>query len=329
MKAAVYRAYGPPDVVRLEDAPKPVPGDREVLVKVLATTVSTADWRARSLEMPPGFGPIGRLIFGVFGPRKPILGTELSGVVEAVGSRVTRFKPGDEVFAFPGAGFGCHAEFRSVAEDGPVMAKPANLSHEEAAALSFGGATALHFLRDRCGLKAGEKVLVIGASGCVGSAAVQIARHFGAEVTGVSSARNLDLVRSIGADNVIDYAETDFTATGARYDVIFDTTGSASYARCESALAEGGRLVLILANLWQMLSAIRSRRIGGRKIIAGPAPERREDLETLAAMAEAGAYKPVIDSVYPLAKAAEAHARVDTGRKRGSVVLKVEPASDV
>ncbi|MFS8067534.1 MAG: NAD(P)-dependent alcohol dehydrogenase, partial [Byssovorax sp.] len=211
MKAIVYHRYGQPDVVALAEVPKPTLGDREVLIRIHASTVTTADWRARSLSLPPGFGLMGRLVFGIFGPRKPILGTELAGEVEAVGKAVTRFKAGDQVFAFAGASYGCHAEYRTMAEDGLIARKPANLSFEEAAALSFGGTTALNFLRDKGGIKPGDRVLIVGASGGVGTAAVQIAKHLGAEVTGVCSTANLELVLSIGADRVIDYTSEDFT----------------------------------------------------------------------------------------------------------------------
>ena len=210
MKAVVYTKYGPPNVVALAEVPKPAPKVHEVLIRIHATTVTTGDWRARSLEMPPGFGLLARLVFGVFGPRKSILGTELAGEIEAVGKAVTRFKPGDQVFAFTGASYGCHAEYRTISEAGMIALKPANLSFEEAAALSFGGTTALSFLQGKGGIKRGDKVLIVGASGGVGTAAVQIAKHFGAKVTGVCSTANLELVRSIGADKVIDYTKEDF-----------------------------------------------------------------------------------------------------------------------
>ena len=193
MKAIVYSQYGSPDVVSLKEVPKPVPQAREVLIRIHATTVTTGDWRARSLQLPAGFGFMGRLVFGVFGPRQPILGQELAGVIEAVGKDVTRFNAGDEVFAFTGASFGCHAEYRTLSEDGLIARKPPNLSFEEAAALSFGGTTALSFLRDKAGIKHGDRVLIVGAAGGVGSAAVQIAKHFGADVTGVCSTANVEL----------------------------------------------------------------------------------------------------------------------------------------
>jgi len=326
MKAIVYHQYGPPSVVALAEVPKPTPKDREVLIRTHVTTVTTGDWRARSLTMPAGFGLLGRLAFGVFGPRKPILGTELAGVIEAVGAAVTSFKEGDEVFAFTGAGYGCHAEYRTISESGMIALKPANLSFEEAAALSFGGTTALGFLREKGKIKRGDRVLIVGASGGVGTAAVQIARHFGAEVTGVCSTANLELVRAIGADKVIDYTSEDFAQTGETYDIILDTTGTASFARCEHALKPGGRLLLVLASFAQSLGLERPSKASGKKVIAGVAAARVEDLRSLSKLAEAGAFKPVIDRSYPLEHAAEAHAYVDKGRKRGSVVLTIGPA---
>jgi NADPH:quinone reductase-like Zn-dependent oxidoreductase len=321
MQALVYRRYGPPNVVALTEMPKPVPGQNEVLVRIHATTVSTGDWRARSLEMPAGFDLLGRLVFGIFGPRQPILGTELSGVVEATGRSVTKFKIGDEVFAFPGEAFGCHAEYRTLAEDGPIAIKPANLSHAAAASLSFGGITALGFLRDKGAIKPGDKVLIVGASGAVGSAGVQLARHFGATVTGVCSAANSDLVRSIGAADVLDYRTDDFATSGKVWDLILDTTGTVPFARAERALAPGGRLLVVLASLAQSMA--NPSKGAGKRLIAGTVTTRVEDLQFLANLAAAGQFRPVIDRLYPLANAVEAHAYVDSGRKRGNVVLSV------
>lgn len=327
MKAIVYRRYGAPGVVALADVPRPVPGDRDVLIRIHATTVTTADWRARSLTMPPGFGLLGRLVFGVFGPRKPILGTELAGVIESVGKAVTRFNAGDEVFAFPGASYGCHAGYRTMSEDGLIARKPANLSFGEAAALSFGGGTALRFLRDKGEIRRGHRVLIVGASGGVGTAAVQIARCFGATVTGVCSTGNVDLVRSIGADRVIDYTRTDFATEGETHDLILDTTGTTTFARCEKALAPGGRLLLVQASFAQSLGLGRPPKASGKKVIAGVATPGVDDLRLLGEMAERGKLRPVIDRSYPLESAAEAHALVDSGRKRGNVVLTVGGAS--
>jgi NADPH:quinone reductase-like Zn-dependent oxidoreductase len=320
MKAAVYRTYGPPDVVRIEDVDKPTPKKNEVLIKIRATTVSSADWRARSLAMPRGFGPIARLVFGLFGPRQRILGSELAGEIEAVGETVTKFNIGDHVFAYPGIGLGSHAQYRTMPEDGRIVLKPAALTFAEAAALCFGGATALHFLRDVAGVRRGERALIIGASGAVGSAAVQLAKHFGADVTGVCSTANLDLVRSIGADHVIDYTKEDFTRNGQTYDVILDTVGHASFSTCKHSMKENGRLLLIVATLAQMLAAA-GHKPGNRKVFAGPAKETVEHLLFLKQLADAGHFRPVIDQSYPLERIVEAHARVDSGRKRGSVVI--------
>jgi NADPH:quinone reductase-like Zn-dependent oxidoreductase len=323
MKAIVYHRYGPPSVVALADVPKPVPEADEVLVRIGATTVSTGDWRARSLQLPAGLGFMARPVFGLFGPRQPILGTELSGTVEALGEAVTRFKIGDEVFAFTGAKMGCHAEYRAIAEDGLIALKPSRLSFEEAAALSFGGTTALSFLAAKGGIKPGDNVLIVGASGSVGSAAVQIARHFGATVTGVCSAANADLVRSLGADAAIDYATVDFATTGETYDIILDTTGTTPLRRVESSLRPAGRLLVVLGTFAQAIGLERPSMGSRKRVIAGVAAVRAGDLQSLADLAGAGEFLPVIDRNYPLESAAEAHAYVDSGRKRGNVVLTV------
>ncbi len=326
MKAAVYTKYGPPSVVTLADVRKPVPSEHEVLIRIHATTVSTGDWRARSLTLPAGFGLLGRLVFGIFGPRKPILGTELAGEVEAVGHGVTRFKVGDRVFAFTGAKYGCHAEYRTISEDALIALKPASTSFEEAAALSFGGTTALHFLRDKAGIKRGDSVLVVGASGTVGSAAIQISKHFGARVTGVCGTANIELVRSIGADRVIDYSTQDFASEADAYDIILDTTGTAPFSRCENALKHGGRLLVVLGSLGQSFGMDRPSKKSGKKVIAGVSVGNVDDMHLLAQLSEAGEFKPVIDRSYPLTNVAEAHAHVDGGHKRGSVVLSVHHA---
>jgi NADPH:quinone reductase-like Zn-dependent oxidoreductase len=322
MRAIVYAKYGPPGVVALAEVPKPRPRRREVLVRIHATTVTTADARARSLQMPPGFGLLGRLVFGVFGPRQPILGTELAGEVEAVGAAVTRFAPGDRVLAFTGGRYGAHAEYRAIAEDGLIVKLPANLGFEEAASLAFGATNALSFLR-KAGVQRGDRVLIVGASGNIGAAAVQLAKHVGAEVTAVCSTANLELVRSLGADEVIDYTREDFAQQRDRHDIIVDTTGTTTLGRCEQALRQGGRLVAIQGSLAQMLGLERASRRSGKKVIAGIASVTADDLELLAGLAERGALRPVIDRCYPLEDAASAHAYVDTGRKRGSVVLRV------
>jgi NADPH:quinone reductase-like Zn-dependent oxidoreductase len=270
--------------------------------------------------MPPGFGPFGRLAFGITRPRQPILGTELSGIVEAVGRGVSALSVADEVFAFGDAKMGCHAEFRCIPASGLVARKPLNLSFEQAAALSFGGMTALNFFR-RGALASGERILVNGASGSVGSAAVQLARHSGAEVTAVCGRANVDLVRALGAHHVIDYTSDDFTADGKTYDVIMDTVGNAGYSRVRRSLAKEGRLLAVLAGFGDLLLAPVAGRTSGHRVIAGPASSRAEDVHRLAAIAAAGAFTPVIDQTYPFERIVDAHHRVETGRKRGSVVV--------
>lgn len=320
MKAFVYGKYGSPDVLELKDVAKPAPKDNEILVKVHATTVTSGDWRVRSLTVPKGFALVSRLVFGVSKPRQPILGTELAGEIEAVGKAVSGFKAGDQVFAFTGASMGCHAEYKCMREDKAVALMPANLSYEEAAALSFGGTTALDFFR-RGKLRKGETVLINGASGGVGTAAVQLAKHFGAEVTAVCSSANLELVKSLGADHVIDYTKEDFTENGKTYDAIMDTAGTAPFSRCRGSLNKNGRLLQVLGGLPDMLLIPWVSMTDSRKIIAGPAGERAEDLRFLADLAGKGRFKPVIDQRYPFEQMAEAHRHVDAGHKRGNVVV--------
>jgi NADPH:quinone reductase-like Zn-dependent oxidoreductase len=266
---------------------------------------------------------LARPVLGMFGPRQPILGSELAGDVEAVGRAVRKFRPGDAVFAFPGSKLGCHAEYRAMPEDGAIALKPATLSYEEAAALSFGGMTALDYLRTKGNLQRGEKVLVIGASGTVGGAAVQIAHHFGAEVTGVCSTDNLELVKSLGADKVIDYTKEDFTASGETYDIIFVSAGAAPFSRCHRSLKKGGRLLMVLAGLSDLIQIPWAALTSSKRVIAGPAAEKPLDLQIIRQLAEAGAFRPVIDRRYPFGKIVEAHAYVDGGHKKGSVVITI------
>ncbi len=322
IKAYAYTRYGPPEVLELTELPLPVPADDEVLVRVLATTVSSADWRLRSMQLPAGFGPLGRLAFGIRRPRKAVLGSELSGRVEAVGRSVRRFKVGDDVVAYPGARLGAHAEFCCVAAEGPIALKPWNLSHEQAAALCFGGATVLDFFR-RAALQGGERVLVNGASGAVGSAAVQLARHRGARVTAVCGSANVEWVRSLGADRVIDHSREDFTLGSESYDVIVDTAGTAPFGRSREVLADGGRLLLVNAPLSELLRAPWVNLTSDCKVIAGPAAERPAYVHELVRLAEAGHFTPVIDRCYPFAQMREAHRHVDLGHKRGSVVVRL------
>jgi NADPH:quinone reductase-like Zn-dependent oxidoreductase len=313
-----------PDVVEFKEIEKPSIKDNEVLIKIHATTVSSGDWRVRSLNMPVGFGLLARPVLGFFGPRQPILGSELAGDIEAVGKDVTKFKIGDAVFAFPGASLGCHAEYRAMPEDRSIALKPANLSYEEAAALSFGGTTALDFLKTMGSIQRGEKVLIIGASGTVGSAAVQLAKHFGAEVTGVCGTANLGLVKSIGADKVIDYTKEDFTKNGETYDIILIAAGTTSFSHCKGSLNENGRLLMVVAGLPEIAQIPWAALTSSKKVFARTAAESVQDFLLIKELAGAGAFKPVIDRYYPLEQIVEAHAYVDTGHKKGSVVITVE-----
>ncbi len=320
MKAAVYRRYGPPEVVKVEEVPRPTPGPYDLLIRVRATTVSSADWRIRSLSVPRGFGVLSRLVFGISAPRQQILGSELAGDVVSVGAAVRNFAVGDAVIAFRGAKLGAHAEYCCIKADAPVVKKPEALSYRAAAALAFGGTTALDFFR-RARLREGESVLINGGSGAVGSAMLQIAVARGAEVTVVCSEANRDRMQQLGAKRVVDYASSDFASEGLRYDVIVDTVGNAPYSRVRDALTPDGRLLLVLATLPQLLHAPWVDLTTQHRVYAGPATERLDDLHTLVEMAAAGQFTPLIDCCLPLSSIAAAHARVESGRKRGSVVV--------
>lgn len=300
----------------------PVPGPHEVLIRVHATTVSAADWRARSLAVPPGFGPMARLVFGVTRPRQPILGTELAGVIERTGSGVTRFKTGDAVFAYTGARMGAHAEYVCIREDGHLAPKPPHLTFEQAAALCFGGNVALGFFR-RGRLKRGDRLLVNGASGTIGTAAIQIGVQMGAVVTGVCSGGNASLVRSLGASDVVDYTSDDFTKNNRQYDAIMDTVGTAGYARSRSSLAPGGRLLLVYSELADLLTAPLISLTSQTRVVAGPAPVPVSDVRHVAELAAAGRFTPVIDRTYAFEQIVDAHRYVDRGHKRGSVAITV------
>ena len=321
MKAAVVRRYGPPPVVKIEHIPRPVPGPNEVLIRVRASTVSSADWRIRSLSMPYGFGLAGRLAMGVTAPRQIILGSECSGDVVSVGASVRNFTVGDAVVAFPGVKLGAHAEYCCMNANAAIVRKPDALSYTSAAALAFGGTTALDFFR-RGALQAGESVLVNGASGTVGSAMVQLAVAAGARVTAVCSGANVELIQQLGATRVVDYTQADFASECIRYDVIADTVGNAPYSRVHDALTPGGRLLMVLATLPEMLRAPWVNRTSQHCMVAGPAAERVEDLHTLVAMAADGRFTPLIDSIFSLDEIASAHARVETKKKRGSVLVR-------
>ena len=324
MKAIVYTKYGPPDVLHLEEVEKPAPKDNEVLIKVYATTVTTGDVNARGFVfVPRGFGLVSRLVFGIGKPKKTILGFEFAGKIEATGKDVTLFQKGDQVFGIDGAGMGAYAEYKCMPETGGLAIKPAKLTCEQAAVIPNGALTALTFLRNLGNLQRGQKILINGASGSVGSAAIQIAKYLGAKVTGVCSAANMELVKSLGADQVIDYTRQDFTKSDETYDIIFDTVGKTLFSGCKNALKQKGLYLASAGGLGVFGQMAWTSMTGGKKVIAGVSSERKEDLVFIKELAEAGKIKPVIDRRYPLEQTADAHRYVDKGHKKGNVVITV------
>lgn len=321
MQAWFARHYGGTEVLRLEQAPIPAIKPDQILIRILATTVNSGDVRVRGCNFPPGTRLMGRLALGWNGPRQPILGTEFAGVVDSVGSGVTRFQKGDAVYAFSGLTMRAHAQYAVIAETGPVALLPAGLDFHEASALCFGGTTALHYLR-QAGLKPGDDILVLGASGAVGLALVQLAKHQGARITASTSAGNAELVLRHGADRVIDYHSTDIASLPDRFDIIADAVGATHFADAQNLLRPEGRYLAIAGALKEMLGAMRKGR-EGRRMIAGPAAERAEDVIELGRLAAAGLYRPHIDRVFDWSQLPAAHAYVETGRKRGSVVVSV------
>lgn len=322
MKAIVYTNYGPPDVLQLKEVEKPIPKENEILVKVKATTVTVADIRSRSFTVPPAFWLPARLTLGFRQPKKEILGMELAGEIESVGKDVTRFKVGDKVFAASLSGFGAYAEYKCLPEDGPVSIKPSTITFGEAAAIPIGARTALYFLR-KANIQNGQKVLVYGASGSVGSYAVQIAKYFGAIVTGVCSSANLELVQSLGADKIIDYTAEDFSSKGESYDVIFEAVNKSSFSACMKVLKKNSTYINVTEPLpsGQMLwiNLTSSKKL----LLSRNAPETSEALEFLKELVEVEKLKVVIDRYYEFDEIVEAHRYVEKGHKRGNVVIKV------
>lgn len=318
MKAIVYTHYGPPEVLQLNEVEKPSPKDNEILLRVKATAVNSGDWRLRKAD------PFAvRLIFGLTKPKTTILGSVYSGEVERVGKDVKLFKVGDQVFGHTDMRFGAYAEYISQLESGTLAIKPDRLTHTEAAVIPFGGAAALHFIK-KSAIKPGQKVLISGASGAVGSAAVQLAKHFGATVTGVCSTANIDLVKSLGAHHVIDYMKEDFTRNGETYDVIFDTVNKVSFSRSLKSLNKGGILILSAAGMPEMLKGLWTSFTSSKKVLTGVISHAAEDIAFLKMLNETDAFKPVIDKTYSIEQMAEAHAYVEKGHKKGNVAITLE-----
>ena len=323
MKAIVCTRYGPPEVLQLKEVSQPTLGDNDVLIKVHATTVTSGDSRMRSFKVPLSFWLPARMALGLRKPNNPILGAELAGEIESAGKDVKLFKKGDQVFAYPGHNGGAYGEYICMSEKGCLAIKPANMTFEEAAAIPFGGNTALHFLR-KGNIRSGQKVLIYGASGSVGTFAVQLARYFGAEVTGVCGTTNLGLAKSLGADKVIDYTKGDFTKNGETYDVIFDAIGKSSFSGCMRSLKKEGIYLHAVATPAVMLRMRLASMKSSKKLIGGTAIPDIENLIFLKELVEAGKIKPVIDRCYPLDRMAEAHRYVDRGHKKGNVVITIE-----
>jgi len=317
MKAIVTTKYGAPEVLQMQEVEKPVPGENEILIKIHSTSVSSGDARMRRADPF-----VIRLIFGFSKPKKSIPGVVVAGEIEAVGSSVSRFKVGDQVFGSSGMAFGAHAEYVVVPENAVLALKPATISYEEAAAIPFGGTAAMHFLR-LANIQPGQKVLVYGASGALGTTSIQLARNFGAEVTAVCSPVNFELVKSLGADKVIDYTKEDFTRNREYYDVVFDTLGKSPLGKTLRSLKKGGKVLLANAGMGTMISSAFRSAFSNKKIVSGVIKETSEDMNYFKQLIEHGRLKAVIDRIYTLKQISEAHAYVDKGHKKGNVILAI------
>lgn len=327
MKAVVCEKYGPPEVLKFKEVDNPVPGNNEVLIKVRATTVNAADCNTRGLTyIPKGLGLLARLMLGFNKPKISILGSVVAGEIKAVGKDVKSLKPGDHVYG-TGPQLGGYAEYACRPEEGALAIKPKNITFEQAASLPYGALTALYFLREKAKIRNGQKVLVNGASGGVGVFAVQLAKYFGTEVTGICSTRNLDFVNSLGADKVIDYTKEDFSKSGQEWDIIFDmVVGKTSFSRYKNVLSPNGYYLAVAGGLNDLIQMIRTSMSGGRKVIfgGGTACEIKENLIFLSELVETGMLNPIVDKIYPLEQIADAHRYVETGTKKGNIAISVE-----
>jgi NADPH:quinone reductase-like Zn-dependent oxidoreductase len=331
MKAIVFTEYGSPDVLQLKEVAKPTPKDNEILIRNHATSVNYGDLVARNFKgisprefnMPFLIWLLAKISFGLNQPRTTILGSEFAGQIEAVGKDVKRFKPGDQVFGYLGQSMGAYAEYLCLSEDGVLAIKPSTMTYEEAAVVPYGAIMALYLLR-KVNVHSGQKILINGASGGIGSAAVQIAKYFGAEVTGVCGTPRLEFVKSLGADKVIDYTREDFTQSGEVYDLIFDVLGKGSFSRSKNSLTQNGRYLLASFKMKQLFQMLWTSMIGGRKVICAIAPGSVEDLNAVKELIEAGKIKAVIDRRFPMEQTAEAHRYVEEGHKKGCVVISLE-----
>jgi len=334
MKAIVFTEYGSPDVLRLEEIEKPAPKDNEILVRNHATSVNYGDLVARNFKgisprefnMPFLLWLLAKISFGLKQPKTTVLGSEFSGEIEAIGKDVKRFKAGDKVFGYLGQSMGAYAEYICLPEDGVLAIKPSNMTYEEAAVVPYGAIMALNLLA-KVNIHSGQKVLINGASGGIGSAAVQIAKHFGAEVTGVCGTPRLEFVKSLGADKVIDYTKEDFTQSGETYDLIFDVLGKGSFSRSKNSLTQNGRYLLASFKMKQLFQMLWTSMTGGRKVICAIAPGSVEDLHAVKELIEAGKIKAVIDRCFPMERTSEAHRYIEEGYKKGNVVITTGPES--
>ncbi len=316
MKAVIIESYGPPEVLKIRSVPKPKIGDNDILVKVKAFAVTAADSRIRGARFPKGFGFLAKLVFGVTKPRLKILGSTYSGIVVEIGKNISQFSVGDEVCGMTGVKMGAYAEFIKVNKFKSITKKPSTVNHEDAAGLLFGGTAALYFIRDKLKVEKGETVVINGASGAVGTNAVQLAKYFGAKVTGVTSGSNAKLVKSLGAEYIIDYTKQDLVKSGKKFDAVLDTVGTVSPSAAMRLLTTKGRAGLMVGTLWEGISA-RS------PVMTGTAQEKKEDVEFLLELVDQCKIKVIIDKIYKLGDIVEAHRHADTGKKVGNIIVRL------